>query len=91
MISDPQELLKKNEKLIHSDAVKVLSHVQRPKDEWVLHTLMLEGCDVPFRFKRQTKYMSLKGCRVNLTYYADTELVAGMPIEVMKVVRIKRS
>ncbi|MFT2112258.1 hypothetical protein [Marinomonas sp. 2405UD68-3] len=91
MISDPKDLLKKNEQLIHSDAKRVVSHVQRQKGEWILHTIMLEDCDVPFRFKRQKKYMSLDGCRVNLTYYADTELVAGMSMEIMKVVRIKRT
>jgi hypothetical protein len=89
--SDPKDLLKKNKELIHSNDLKVTSHVQRPQENWVLHTVMIEGYQVPFRFKRQGKYQSLKGARVNLTYYPTTESVAGIPLEVMKVVRIKRS
>ncbi|KJZ14626.1 hypothetical protein OA92_15725 [Marinomonas sp. SBI22] len=91
MQSDPKDLLKKNKELIHSNDLKVTSHVQRPQENWVLHTVMIEGYQVPFRFKRQGKYQSLKGARVNLTYYPTTESVAGIPLEVMKVVRIKRS
>lgn len=91
MQSDPQDLLKKNKELIHSNDLKVTSHVQRPQDDWVLHTIMIEGYDVPFRFKRQGKYQSLKGARVNLTYYPSAEKVAGISLEVMKVVRVKRS
>ena len=90
MQSDPQKLVKKNENLIHSELMKVDSHVQREKGEWVLHTVMVEGCDVPFKFKRKGKYQSLKGARVNMTYYPEQETVAGMEFEVMKVVRIKR-
>jgi hypothetical protein len=52
---------------------------------------MIEGYDVPFRFKRQGKYHSLRGARVNLTYYPAQESVAGIDMEVMKVVRVKRS
>lgn len=91
MQSDPQDLLKKNKELIHSTDLKVTSHVQRPQDDWFLHTIMIEGYEVPFRFKRQGKYQNLKGARVNLTYYASTENVAGISMEVMKVVRVKRS
>jgi hypothetical protein len=36
-------------------------------------------------------YRSLKGARVNLTYYADVNTVAGIRVEVMRVVRILRS
>lgn len=91
MKSNPAALITKNPGLIHSDALKVKSHVQRNQDDWVLHTLMIEGYDVPFRFKRQGKYLSLRGARVNLTYYPAQETVAGIPVEVMKVVRVKRS
>ncbi|GAB3476834.1 hypothetical protein [Marinomonas epiphytica] len=91
MQSDPNELLQKNRELIHSDALKVKSHVQRSQADWILHTLMIEGYDVPFRFKRQGKYRTLKGARVNLTYYPAQESVAGIPMEVMKVVRVKRT
>ena len=91
MKSDPESLLKNRRELIHSDALKVKSHVQRSQEDWILHTLMIEGYDVPFRFKRQGKYRTLKGARVNLTYYPTEEMVAGIPVEVMKVVRVKRS
>lgn len=91
MQSDPQNLLKKNKELIHSNDLKVTSHVQRPQDDWILHTIMIEGYGVPFRFKRQGKYQNLKGSRVNLTYYPSAENVAGISLEVMKVVRVKRS
>jgi len=70
--------------------MKVISHVQREQGEWILHSLMVEGCDVPFKFKRKGNYQSLKGARVNMTYYSDQETVGGMNFEIMKVVRIKR-
>ena len=91
MKSDPKELLKKHAKLNQSDALIVTSHVQREKNDWVLHTLMVNGIATPFKFKRKGKYKSLKGQRVNLSYYADTEIIAGMPMEVMTVVRVKIS
>lgn len=91
MKSDPKKLIAKNENLIHSDLMKVTSHVQREDDDWIVHTVMVEGCDVPFKFKRKDKYQSLKGARVNMTYYPEQEVVAGLNFEVMKVVRIKRS
>jgi len=89
MQTDPEKLLKKHEKLVHSDMVKVTSHVQREKGEWFLNTLMIEGCEIPFKYKRTKKYKNLRGQRVNLTYYASTESVAGMAFEVMNVVRIR--
>ena len=69
--------------------MKVVSHVQRETGEWRINTLMIEGYDVAFKYKRKKVYKNLQGQRVNLTYYADTEKVAGMNIEVMTVVRIK--
>ena len=51
---------------------------------------MVEGCEVPFKFKRQGNYQNLKGARVNMTYYPEMETVVGMDFEVMKVVRIKK-
>ena len=90
MQSDPKKLVEKNQSLNHSDLLKVVSHIQREQGEWILHTLMIEGCEVPFKFKRKGKYLSLKGARVNITYYPEQETVAGMNFEVMKVVRIKR-
>jgi len=83
------KLLKTHQKLIHSEMVKVVSHVQRDTKEWVLNTVMLEGYDVPFKYKRKKMYKNIKGQRVNLTYYPVTESVAGIELETMKVVRIK--
>jgi hypothetical protein len=90
MKSDPKKLVAKNQNLTHSDSMKVVSHVQREQGEWILHILMVEGCDVPFKFKRKGNYQSLKGARVNMTYYVEEEVIADMKFEVMKVVRIKR-
>ena len=90
-MSDIKKLLEKHERLNQLDNVKVESHVQRVKDDWIFNTIMLEGYDVPFKYKRKTTYKSLKGARVNLTFYPETETVAGLPLEVMSVVRIRRS
>lgn len=90
MQSDPKKLIDKNPKLIHSELVKVVSHTQREQGEWIIHSIMIEGCNVPFKFKRKDNYQNLKGARVNITYYPTEETVAGIPFEVMNVVRIKR-
>lgn len=91
MKSDVNKLLKKNEQLNQLDAVKVTSHVQRESGEWFINTLMLDGYAVAFKYNRKKKYRDLEGASVNLTYYPQTELVAGMEFESMKVVRIRRS
>ena len=91
MTSDPNKLVKKHKELIHSELMRVISHTQREQGEWVLHSIMVEGCDVPFKFKRKGNYQSLKGARVNMTYYPEQQVVAGLTFEVMKVVRIKRA
>ena len=83
------KLIKIHEKLVHSEQMKVVSHVQRDTKDWILNTLMIEGCDVPFKYKRKKMYKNIKGQRVNLTYYPTTESVAGIEMEVMNVVRIK--
>ena len=90
MKSDPNKLVEKNRNLIHSELMKVVSHTQREQGEWVLHSVVVEGCDVPFKFKRKDNYQNLKGARVNMTYYPVTEVVAGIEFEYMKVVRIKK-
>lgn len=89
MQSDAKKLVKKHQELTHSESVKVVSHVQRDKDEWVLNTVMIEDCEVPFKFKRKQQYKNLKGARVNITYYPIVEVVGGLDFEVMNVVRIK--
>jgi hypothetical protein len=86
-----QKLIKKHEKLTHSEDLKVTSHIQREKDDWIINTVMLDKIDVPFKYKRKKRYQSLKGQRVNLTYYPETEKIAGFSIEIMSVVRIKIS
>ncbi|WP_196140271.1 hypothetical protein [Aliikangiella sp. G2MR2-5] len=92
MHSDPDKLLKKHQKLIQSDFRKVISHTQREKGEWFINSIMIEGCEAPFKFKRKTAYRTLnKGQRINLTYYPEIEKVAGLEFEVMRVVRIKLS
>ena len=81
--------MKTHEKLIHSEQLKVVSHVQRDTKDWILNTVMIEGYDVPFKYKRKKMYKNIKGQRVNLTYYPTIESVAGIDMEIMKVVRIK--
>ena len=89
MKSAPEKLTKKHPQLIQTDMAKVVSHVQRPQGDWILNTIMIEGCDVPFKYKRREQYKNLKGQRVNMTYYPDAETVAGLVFECMRVVRIK--
>ena len=91
MDTDSNKLLKKHQELTHSEMQKVVSHVQRDTKEWMINTLIIEGCDVPFKFKRKQPYKNVQGRCVNLTYYPGKETVAGMDMEVMNVVRIKLS
>ncbi|MBF0256924.1 MAG: hypothetical protein HQL47_10815 [Gammaproteobacteria bacterium] len=84
-------LLQRHPQLVQSDNRKVSSHVQREEGDWYLNTLMIEGCDVPFKYKRQKAYKSLAGAQVNLTYYPDREQIAGMDFEVMRVVRVRQA
>ncbi|MEL0583405.1 MAG: hypothetical protein AAES65_00765 [Candidatus Thiodiazotropha sp. (ex. Lucinoma kazani)] len=91
MKSPVDNLLKAHGNLTHSEMKKVLSHVQRESGEWIINTLLIDGTDVPFKYKRKQRYKSLEGQRVNLTYYSDTEMVAGIDMDIMKVVRIKVS
>ena len=91
MGSDANQLTSKHAQLTHSEEMRVASHVQRNSGDWILNTLMIDGCDVPFKYKRKRLYKSLVGQRVNLTYYRETEKIAGFELEVMTVVPIKRS
>jgi len=91
MKSPVDKLMKRHQELTHSEMQKVVSHVQRESGDWFINTVMIDGCDVPFKYKRKQQYRNLQGNRVNLTYYPDTEKVAGMDMEVMRVVRIKVS
>jgi len=91
MNNDANKLLKKHKNLVHSEMMKVTSHVQRDTPDWIINTVMVEGCSVPFKYKRKEKYNNLKGANINMTYYPATEMVAGIEMEVMNVVRIKIS
>ena len=91
MKSEVEKLLEKNRCLNHLEMATVVSHVQREKDGWVLNTILLDGYDVPFRYRRKKLYRNLKGARINITYYPVAEQVAGIDVEVMKVVRLKRA
>ncbi len=91
MKSTVDKLLDKHKPLIQSDLRKVVSHVQRAEGEWFVNTLMIDGCDTPFKYKRKKGYKNLTGQRINLTYYATHETVAGIQMEIMKVVRLKTS
>ncbi len=86
---DPERLLKRHDQLIHSEVMKVRAHTQRQQGEWYLNSLMIEGYEVPFKYKRKQRYKDLTGARVNLTYYPMVETVAGLEFEVMRVVRIR--
>ena len=90
MQSDPKKLTKAHHELTHSEDRKVMSHTQREQDDWFINSIMIEDCEVPFKFKRKSKYKTLlKGQRINLTNYPKTETVAGLDFETMRVVRIK--
>ena len=91
MRSTPEQLLKQHRELTHTENAKVTSHVQRESGDWILNTIMIDGYYVPFKFKRKKRYQNIRGQRVNLTYYPDTEIIAGIEFEFMKVVRIKVS
>mgnify|MGYP000161390696 FL=1 len=90
-IKSLKKLLAENDKLIHSKMNKVESHVQRQDGEWFNNTVLIEGYDVPFKYKRQKKYKSLKGAHVDLIYYPNTETIAGIEFEYMKVIQIHLS
>jgi hypothetical protein len=89
--STPKKLLEKHDNLIHSEDMSVSSHIQREDEDWWMNTLMIEGYEVPFKYKRKKLYKSLQGAKVNLTYYPSSEEIAGITFEFMKVVRVKRS
>ncbi len=90
-INTAKNLLQKHPKLIHSDSKKVVSHTQRQDGEWILNTIMIEGYETPFRFKRKKAYQNLKGAQVNLTYYPSIENLAGIEFEIMNVVRVRKA
>ena len=84
-----KQLIKQHQQLTHTENIKVISHVQRESDDWLINTLMLEDVEIAFKYKRKKMYNSLQGQRVNITYYPDQETIAGFAIEIMRVVRVK--
>lgn len=86
-----KNLLNKHPGLVHSEEKKVSSHTQRQENEWIINTVMIQGYEAPFRFKRKKPYQNLKGAQVNLTYYPSIETLAGIEFEIMNVVRIRKS
>ncbi len=91
MKSDSDKLLARHKSLVHSEKRKVVSHVQRESGQWFVNTILIDDLVVPSRYKRKKRYKSLVGAQVNLTYYPATESVAGVELEIMKVVRIRRA
>lgn len=88
---ESKKLSNKHPELTLSTDKKVTSHVQREDGEWFINTLMIEGTDTPFQYKRKKRYKSLKGCLVNLTYYPEIKKVGPLEFETMKVVSVKRA
>ena len=91
MKSDADKLLRKHARLYQLDSVKVTSRVQRERGDRFLDTLMLESYTVAFKYSRTKRYRSLEGALVNVAFYPDTDVVARLEFEYMKVVRIRRS
>ena len=91
MKSSTNKLLQKHKNLVHSENLKVTTHVQREDkhSDWIINTLTFNGVSAPFKYKRKTLYKSLQGQSVNITYYPSTEEVAGFAIEVMNIVRVR--
>ena len=56
MKSSPEKLVNKHREIVHSEMMKVTSHTQRPQGEWIINSIMIEGCDVPFKYKRKKAY-----------------------------------
>ncbi len=89
MKSPVDSTLQKHQELVHCALMQVNSHVQRFNGECVLNTLMMDGYDCPFKYCRDYKYQNLEGKQVELSYYPAIELIAGLEVDIMKVVQIK--
>ncbi len=81
--------LQQDNHLVQCQLMQVNSHVQRFNGECILNTLMVDGYDCPFKYCRQYKYQSLTGKQVDLAYYPTVEVIAGLEVDIMKVVRVK--
>ena len=70
MKSESEKLTKKHPNLTHSEMMKVTSHVQRESGQWIVNTIMVEGCEAPFRYKRKQLYKKKRSaCKFNLLSY----------------------
>lgn len=90
-VKSTRKLLSEHSALTHSSMQKVSSHVQRREGDWVLNTVLIEGQEIPFKYKRRRVYKSLRGARVDIIYYPDTESIAGMDFPFMRVIKINLS
>lgn len=90
-VKSTKKLLAEHDNLTHSTMQKVVSHVQRREGDWILNTVLIEGQEIPFKYKRRRKYKSLKGASVDIIYYPDVETIARMDFPYMKVIKISLS
>lgn len=81
--------LQQDNQLVHCQLMQVTSHVQRFNGECILNTLMVDGYNCPFKYCRKYKYQSLTGKQVDLAYYPTVEVIAGLEVDIMKVVQVK--
>jgi len=89
MNSPVNTMSQKGQQLVHCELMQVTSHVQRFNGECMLNTLMMDGYDCPFKYRRKAKYRNLKGKQVDLSYYPTIEVIADFEVKIMKVVQIK--
>lgn len=89
-VKTTKQLLAENDQLVHATMQTVRSHVQRREGDWILNTVMLEGQEVPYKYKRRKKHPSLRGARVDVIFYPDVEVIARMQFDCMRVIRIQR-
>jgi len=88
---DVKKQTKDDPQLIHLEGARVVSHRQLKKNDSVLNTLVLEGHDVPFQFRRKTAFRSLLGARVNLSYYPESRTAGDKTFKTMRIVKIRRA
>lgn len=57
---EAKQLIEQHQKLVHTDNIKVISHVQRELDDWFVNTLMLENIEVPLNINEKSYTKALK-------------------------------
>ena len=55
-----RKLLKKHPDLVHSEMRKKLARTAGAAD-WIVNTIMIEGCEVPFKYSRKSVIRFLQG------------------------------